>query len=338
MQQAVVPVILCGGAGARLWPLSTADKPKPFHALAGAGSLYQQALHRAAAAPFTARPVVVARARNAGLAQAQAAAVGIAIECVLEETGHDTLVAALLGAQAAVGQHGACTLVLLASDQHIPDGEAFGNCIRIGLPAATEGALVVLGIRPRGPDSSYGYIIPKGAGRGGEGAVVPVHRFVEKPDPAVAEQLVAEGALWNSGNFIVTADTLLAAAGRQAPALLAAAQEGHGGRRPEPGGHLVSVPLRPGEGVSIDRALAETYHDVRMVRAGFDWSDVGTWDEVSRLAATPGAFVHSGGLPVRVIGLGPHADGLIVVATPDGVLVTRKDQSALLKSQARDLA
>lgn len=327
MVNAIVPVIMCGGAGTRLWPLSTPEKPKPFHALAGGDSLFVQTLRRAEGLPFTSRPIVVAQAGHGALALAQAEGAGIAIDLVLEEEGHDTLVAALLGALAADAAHGPATMVLLSSDHYIPDRASFSATIHEACAPAGEGALVVLGITPRGPVPDYGYIVPASPD-----VVAPVRRFTEKPKPEIATRLIGEGALWNSGNFIVTTATLLSAAARLAPVHAAAARKAFDGRKNVAGGVHVTVPLQRGTGISIDRAIAEHFSDVRVVRATFAWSDVGTWDEVRRLNSKGGAYVRSGNIPVIVAGLEESlADDLIVVVTENGVLVTRTGQSDKLK-------
>lgn len=324
--QSIVPVILCGGSGLRLWPLSSAAMPKPFHVLAGHHSLFQQALLRAVGAPFSVPPIAVVQARHGALARAQAAALGLEVHLVLEEQPRDTLPAALLGALTAEARHGPSIIVLLAADQHIPDRAAFAACISAALPAAGEGALAVLGLAPRGPLPDYGYILPAGSGD-----VAAVRRFAEKPTAALAQALIDEGALWNSGTFIVSCGTLLAAAERHAPPIAAAARRGFDQRQPSGNDTRVDLPLAPGDGASIDRALAEHFHDVRVVRASFTWSDVGSWDEVQRLSARDGLFVHSSGIPVKVVGFDALAGEMMVIATPEGVLVTRKGHSGALK-------
>lgn len=324
MAKEVVPVILCGGAGARLWPLSTPDKPKPFHHLVGDGTLYQQALQRAAQAPFTKPPIVVAQARNAALAREQAAALGIAVDLVLERQGRDTCVAALAGAMQAEHLHGPCLLGLLASDQHIPDSSAFAAMLTQAVPAAGNGALVVFGVAPRSPSPAYGYIVP---GKDGKGCL-PVSRFVEKPDEALASTLIAVGARWNSGNFLVGSAVLLAAAQRHCPSLLDAVKQAMACQTDANGAVEIDVAAECGKPLSLDRAIVERFAGVMMFPADFAWSDVGTWDEVRALSGFHGPFTMSADQPVRVVGF----DDVIVVATEDGILVTRAGQSANLKA------
>ncbi len=332
MDIAVVPVILCGGSGSRLWPLSTPSHPKPFHALAGRETLFQQALRRASQFPFTHRPIVVASAAHEVLVLEQLAATGLAVDVVLERQGHDTCVAALLGALRAQELHGAAVLAILASDQHIPDADGFASCIGRALPAATDGALVVFGVAPRGPSPAFGYIVPaSGAHKAG---AVPVGRFVEKPGTEQADILIHEGALWNSGNFVSGCENLLGWAEEHAPALLVAARNGFAARAKSQITIEVAVLLEQGLGLALDRAIVERVADVRMIPMDLEWSDVGTWDEVRRLAQVgsngAGVFVHSS-LQTVIIGDGIAHSDLIVVATPQGVLVTRVGQSEALK-------
>ena len=323
MAKDVVPVILCGGPGTRLWPLSTADKPKPFHQLAGEGTLFQQVLKRATLAPFTRRPIVVAQSRNAALVRSQADALGMTVDLVLEKEGRDTCVAALAGALLAERLHGPCLLGLLASDQFIPDLGAFAQMLTKAVPAARDGALVVFGVAPRSPSSAFGYIVSDEGG----GEASTVRRFVEKPAEDVARDLIASGARWNSGNFLVSTATLLAAAVTHAPAIHAAVTSALLPTCAADDATEFAVSLDRSQAPSLDRAIVERFADVRMIAADFAWSDVGTWDEVRALSAFHGPFTMSAGQAVRVVGL----EDVIVVATADGVLVTRAGQSRQLK-------
>lgn len=319
----VVPVILCGGAGKRLWPLSTPEKPKPFHALTGKDTLFQQALHRAVAVPFTLPPLVVTRAANAGLVREQASALGIDVKLLLEDEGHDTGLAVLLGALATEQTHGPVLLGILAADHHIPDGKAFSEGVLRGLPGAQAGALVVFGVPPRSPSPAYGYILPEQAD-----CVGPVRRFVEKPDTERAAGLILDGARWNSGNFLVHSDALLEAARLHAPDLLRVAQQAFAAGRQFGTATHVQANLNGAEPLSFDRLIVERFSPVVMVPVDFQWSDVGTWDEVCRLSSCGSQQVHGLSTPVRIIGV----DDAIVVATPDGILVTRRGQSDALRA------
>lgn len=319
----IVPVIMCGGSGTRLWPLSTPDKPKPFHRLAGDGTLFQQALRRAVAKPFTRRPIVVALARNAALVRAQAEALAIAVDLVLEREGRDTCVAALSAALAAHHLHGPCLLGILAADHYIPDGAAFSAMLQQALPAGRSGALVVFGVVPRAPSQAFGYIVP-GEGRD---PAVPVRHFVEKPAEPAAAALIAGGARWNSGNFLMGSAQLLAAARLHCPGIHDAVTNAFSRRVAAGGAMEIAVDVECAAALPLDRAIVERFADVRMVPANFDWSDVGTWDEVRALSGRHGPFTFGNGQTVHVVGL----DDVIVVATADGLLVTRPGQANQLK-------
>ena len=137
MDSEMVPIILCGGAGVRLWPLSTPSHPKPFHAFFGGETLFQKALRRGTGTPFTLRPIVVASERHAELALAQAHGIGIAVDLLLEQEAKDSCAAALSGALAAQSRHGNCLAAILAADQEIPDAEGVRTGLAgLGLPLA----------------------------------------------------------------------------------------------------------------------------------------------------------------------------------------------------------
>ncbi len=329
MPALVVPVILCGGSGLRLWPLSTQSCPKPFIApLGGNGSdtLYQQALRRASGSPFMAPAIVVTDVRHATLAREQAAAVGRDIHLVLEHGARDSCAAALAGVMGAEKKYGRFLAAILAADQHIPDDHAFRETLSQSLTALSGGGLLLFGVRPRGPLGQFGYVVP--------GAALPqpgifrVDRFVEKPDALTAAALIAAGALWNSGNFLVDSATLLAAARRHAApvldcvlqAVVSASPDGTASRL---GSYGAACPA-----ISLDRAIMEKEKDLLVRAVDYFWSDLGTWDEVHAMAGEASNFIHSPDRTTRVVGL----EGIIVVVTDDGVLVTRAGQAEALKS------
>jgi mannose-1-phosphate guanylyltransferase / mannose-6-phosphate isomerase len=325
----VVPIILCGGSGMRLWPLSTPDCPKPFHALFGKETLFQQALRRASGPPFAAPPIVVASARHQDLVLGQAADMGIVVEVILEQQAKDTCVAALVGALASRSRHGDCLLAILSADQAIPDTEGFQAMFSAAVPAAKLGFLVLFGMRPSGPHTNYGYIVPGAVPM--PGGLQSVARFVEKPDAKVAQALISQEALWNSGNFLVSAEIILMEAQKFcAPAYHAAScalKDRHG----ESGIIKIGRYGENFEALSLDRAIVEHSKVLALSPCDLDWSDLGTWDEVRRASGSDGNYVRSVGPKVRVIGL----EDIIVVATAEGILITRPGQSEALKAASK---
>jgi mannose-1-phosphate guanylyltransferase/mannose-1-phosphate guanylyltransferase/mannose-6-phosphate isomerase len=343
----IVPVILSGGAGTRLWPLSSAERPKQFHRLAGPHSLLQATALRVADPELFAAPLVIASEAHAEAVEAQLAEVQAALaSLILEPVGRNTAPAIALAALAAAAD---ALLLVLPSDHVIADADAFHAAVRIAAPLAGDGWLVTFGIRPDAPETGYGYIQ-----RGepiGAGAFVAA-RFVEKPDRATAQAWLADGGYdWNGGIFLMRADRYLAELGRQAPDMLAAARAAMAGARHE--GERIfpdaaAFAASPAE--SIDYAVMEKAERVAVVPVAMGWSDVGSWDALHALAErgedgtvrqgkvlaidSPGCLVRSDGPRVVTIGV----SDLIVVATPDGVLVVPRGQSQRVKEAVEALA
>ena len=218
----VVPVILCGGSGTRLWPLSRRNFAKHHIGIIDGESPYQRTLRRLAASRTFGKPIVIAGQEGRFLASDQAEAVGVEIELVLEPMARDTLPAVTLGALLAARRDPAAVAFVLPSDHLIPDPCAFGDAAAAAAEAAEDGDFVVLGLAPTRPASGYGYIRPgetlaTGAGRSSPSSRSPTRR---------AASLIAEGCLWNAGMFCFRAD---AAPRRDRPARAGDARRGRGG-------------------------------------------------------------------------------------------------------------
>jgi len=299
----IYPVIMCGGAGSRLWPASRPGRPKQFLALAGPRSLFQETVLRVAPlAEGGGGLIVVAGIGHADAISAQLAEIGVAATVLLEPEARDSgpAMAAAAGFIQARDPEGVAAII--ASDHHIPDAEAFRAAVRTAAAEAGRGRIVTLGVAPTEPSSAYGYICPAGPG------LSPVSRFVEKPDAATAARYVAEGFLWNSGNFIVAARTLMEELAAHAPeigqAVLAALPPGDAG----PVIRLTDA-FRTAPKISIDYAVMEKSRRTSVLPVAFAWSDLGAWDSVMATGA--------GGLGTHV---GLNSDGCLVRA-PEGVLV-----------------
>lgn len=327
---AIYPVILCGGAGTRLWPASRDQRPKQFLSLAGDLSLFQETLARVA--PLTGadgRIVVVAGRDHAASIREQlgdAAAV-----LLVEPAGRDSAPAMAAAAEWIVRRDPEGVALFVASDHHIPDAEGFRASVIEGANAAEAGRIVTFGVRPSDPSSAYGYIQPEGPG------LARVKRFVEKPDRSRAEAYVAAGYLWNSGNFVVRADVLLAELERYAHEVVDAARAA----LPGDGGATIALTEAFGAAprVSIDYAVLEKSDRVSVLPVDFGWSDLGAWDAV---AATGGA---GRGLWIGGDGDGANfvraADGMVIatagvsdlaiIAEPDAVLVCHLSRSQEVK-------
>ncbi len=314
------PVILCGGAGSRLWPLSTPEKPKPFHGFGQSRTLFQQALLRTRHAVFGAPPVVVAHLSHARLVRTQSQELDIAIDLVLEPEGRDSCAAAMAGILQASRDEPNNLVAIMAADHHIPDGAAFAEGYAVAATLAKAGRLVTFGVAARWATPEYGYILPDGDGV----------RFVEKPPLAQATRLIAQGARWNSGNFLGRADVWRAETARHAATVLQAVEKAFAGAVDGCLGHdFVAAPRQ-----SLDVAIFEKSNRVVMVPVDYAWSDVGTWDEVARLKGADGPFVLTDHARV----LAPGLDDLIIVSDGKQLLVTKRGQSQALKQLLREEA
>lgn len=314
------PVILCGGAGSRLWPLSTPEKPKPFHGFGQTHTLFQQALLRTRHAVFGAAPIVVAHHSHAELVRTQTLALDLAVDLVLEPVARDTCAAAMAGVLQASRDDPTGLVAVMAADHHIPDVAAFAEGFEEASTLANAGRLVTFGVAARFATTDYGYVL----------AVVDGVRFVEKPPLAEASRLIAEGARWNSGNFLGRADVWRGEMARHAPLTLQAVEKAFAGAIDGClANDFAAAPMQ-----SLDVAVLEKSGRVAMVPVDYAWSDVGTWDEVARLAGTDGPFVLTDHARV----LAPGLDDLIIVSDGKQLLVTKRGQSQALKQLLRDAA
>ncbi len=216
----IVPVIMCGGSGVRLWPASRPSRPKQFIPLIGDLSSFQQTVLRVSGIEGAATPIVVAGVGHETLLKEQLAGIGASAALLLEPQPRDSAPAMAAAAVSALLRDPEALLVVVASDHHIPDADAFRAAVLVAAQAAQTDQIVTLGIAPTSPATAYGYVL---AGEGG-GAVKPVNAFAEKPSDEVAERYVADGYLWNSGNFIVRADRLLVELAAFAPGVREAAE------------------------------------------------------------------------------------------------------------------
>lgn len=334
--QRVTPVILSGGSGTRLWPLSRTDHPKQFLALMGARTMLELTADRVADPNLFEPPVIVANPRHAGLVEEQVDAAGATL--ILEPHARNTAPAIALAALAAPDR----LLLIMPSDHLINDPAAFHTAVRAAVPVAAGGSLVTFGVRPSGPETAYGYIrrgAPLAPG------VFEGEAFVEKPDRETAARYLAEGCYdWNAGIFLFLADVYLAALAASAPAMLAAARAAFEAARRE-GARIfpdpVSFARSPSD--SIDYAVMEKAERFAVVPVEMDWSDVGSWEALHEVSARDdrgnaqaGAVLAIDSRDCLLRSSGPRLvtlgiENLIVIATPDAVLVVPKNQSQRVK-------
>jgi mannose-1-phosphate guanylyltransferase len=337
----ITPVILSGGSGTRLWPMSRDEKPKQFLPLTAEATMFQLTLERVADAARYAPPLIVANARHADLIEEQCQ--GRAVTLVLEPLARNTAPAIALAALVAPLD---APLLVMPSDHVIGDPQAFQAAIDAALPLVERGWLATFGITPDGPETGYGYI------RIGDEVAPGAHsvaRFVEKPDLDTAVAMIATGDyVWNGGIFMFRADAYLRALEAHAPAMLAAARDAMAGatrtgQRVHPGEEAFAA--SPSD--SIDYAVMEKVAEaeggrVAVVPVSMGWSDVGSWDALHTLGADDDGHAHDGdviaidtqncllrsdGIRIAAVGV----SDLIVVASGHDVLILPRGQSQQVK-------
>ena len=327
----VYPVILCGGAGTRLWPASRPTSPKQFLDLISDLSLFQETARRVAPlAEGGGRLIVVAGKSHRAAIVEQLAGLSLNATVLLEPEGRDSAAAMAAAALWIRRQAHEGIALFVASDHHIPDADAFRTSVKEGWEAANSGEIVTFGVQPTEPSSAYGYIHPQAPG------LAKVKSFVEKPSRETAEAYLREGFLWNSGNFMVRADVLLGELEAFAPAVT----EAVGRALPETAADILelSEAFRDSPKISIDYAVMERSDRVSVLPVDFSWSDLGAWDAVASAgSADKGVWVGADGdacLVRAAKGMVVATAGvrdLAIIAEPDAVLVCHLSRAQEVK-------
>lgn len=339
----LVPVILSGGSGTRLWPLSREHFPKQCLSLAGQHSLLQQTAHRARRLTAAAVPLVIGNHQHRFLIAEQLREAEVEARVVLEPLARNTAPAVAAAALLLAREDAGALMLILPADHVIGDTDAFVDAVRRGRAAAEQDRLVIFGIRPTRPETGYGYIR---AGDGaGEQQAVPVAAFVEKPQPAAAQAYCADGGyLWNSGIVLCRASTVLAEMERWCPALLAAVTEAVDAAREDldflrlDEARFADVPS-----LSFDYAVLEKTDRAAVVPLTADWDDVGSWSALHAATAADAqgnvqqgdvyledvadSYVRAEHRLVAAVGIREH----IIVETADAVLVAHRDRAQEVK-------
>jgi mannose-1-phosphate guanylyltransferase / mannose-6-phosphate isomerase len=344
----IIPLVLAGGAGTRLWPVSRDAMPKQFLPLVGEKSTYQQALIRVSSPDLFSPPIVMTSDAFRFFARRQAEEIGIDATVVLEPIRRDSGPAIAAGTALARRRDPEAIVLAIAADHVILDADLFRDACRAGADAAAQGHIVTFGIRPTAPKTSYGYV------RRGEALAVDgvsgVAAFVEKPDSATAAGYVTQGYLWNSGNFLFRADALLAELARFEPAMAEAVEGAVAAAVTDLGFvRLDEQAFARAPQKSIDYAVMEKTDRAAVVEGRFRWSDIGSWDAVREVAArdeggnsangpvlavdAKNCIVHAEGRLTAVLGV----EDLIVVTTPDAVLVLPRARAEEVKSLVAEL-
>jgi mannose-1-phosphate guanylyltransferase/mannose-1-phosphate guanylyltransferase/mannose-6-phosphate isomerase len=337
----ILPVILSGGTGTRLWPLSREGYPKQFWPLASDRPMLAETAARAEGPGF-APPMVVCNEAHRFLVAEQLRGRGARI--VLEPAGRNSgpaiAAAALLAEEASPGT----VMWIMAADSAIKDVPALHAALVQAAAAARAGRIVTFGMAPTAPETGYGYI-ETGAALPGLPGVSSVARFVEKPDAARAAEFLAGGRhLWNSGMFVATASALLAELERHEPAMLASVRHAvAGAQRDMDFVRLDATPFASAPSISIDHAVMERTSNAAVVPAAIGWSDIGSWTALWEISPQDGAgnatlgpvelvdarncLVRSEGIVTGVVGL----ENAIVVVTDDAVLAMHRDRAQDVK-------
>jgi mannose-1-phosphate guanylyltransferase/mannose-6-phosphate isomerase len=338
----ITPVLLAGGSGTRLWPVSRDGMPKQFIPLAGEFSTYQQTLERVKQSELFAAPIVVTANDFRFFARHQAEELGLEPDIILEPERRDSGPAIAAGALLALKRDPEAMVLALAADHVILDQDLFQEACEAGREAADGGWLVTFGVRPTEPRTSYGYIRP--GPPLDNNSVRAVESFVEKPDAATAARYVAEGYLWNSGNLLFRADSFLSELGRHEPAMLEAAERAVARAEIDLGFlRLDPAAFSKAPKKSIDYAVMEKTDHAAVVEARFRWSDIGSWDALFEIGATDkaGNILHGPAFAIDSENCLVHAEqhltavvgvkDLVVVTTPDAVLVLPRGRAQEVK-------
>jgi mannose-1-phosphate guanylyltransferase/mannose-6-phosphate isomerase len=350
----IIPVIICGGAGTRLWPVSREAFPKPLLKLADGQSLLQKTFLRASHVASANEVVIVTNRETYFLTKDECVEAESDISqlgFILEPSARNTAAAIGVAAEVVRQQHGADAIMLvMPADQLVEDEVAFGAAVQHAARAAQEGRIVTFGIRPTKPETGYGYIEFESKPLPGADAVHKVVRFVEKPQLSVAEELVADGQhLWNAGMFCFTAETMLAELEKHAPTVLepAIAAVIDAKRSSSKDGYTVELDgaqFARAEDISIDYAVMERSDNVNVVPCEMGWSDIGSWLSISELTApdargnrihgeaelyeVDNCFIRSeDGRMIGAVGV----QDLIVVDTADALLIATRDRAQDVK-------
>ncbi len=341
MSDKIIPLIMCGGAGTRLWPASREGRPKQFLRLFGSRSTFQDTMLRVSDPSLFGRPIVITNAAYRFMALEQLNEIGLEADVLLEPARRDSGPAIAAGAAFALTRDPEAVVLALAADHVVRDTAAFVEACRNALGVANAGRIVTFGVLPERPATEYGYIRP---GDVISGDVRKVAKFVEKPDPATAARYVAEGYLWNSGNFMFRAQMLLDEYRSVDPDSVGTLVEAINSAGQDLG--FITLPLESfgkAKPISIDYAVMEKTTQAAVIPVACGWSDVGSWHAVWELSDKDKHGNAAQGLTVfedsrncnvssdKALVALEGVDDLVVVATQDAILVSRQSDPNGLK-------
>ncbi|MDB2334724.1 mannose-1-phosphate guanylyltransferase/mannose-6-phosphate isomerase [Planktomarina temperata] len=354
MTNLIHPVLLCGGSGTRLWPLSRKSHPKQFVKLLGEESLFQSSARRLSGAGFAA-PSVVTGSDFRFMVLEQLAAVEIAPQQILIEPSARNTAAAICAAAVALDAKTGESLMLVAPSDHvIPDAEGFRAAVEAAAPTALAGQIITFGIRPDRAETGYGWLeLTTKASEGSAPAPQSLGSFVEKPDAQTAEALLASGMhLWNAGIFLFSTSTILKAFAAYAPETLDGVRRSYAAAETDLGfTRLAAEPWYGLEDISIDYAVMERAPNLSVMPYNGSWSDLGDWQAMWREGDADGdgvvtngsstaldcknTLLHATTKSQELVAMG--LEDIIAVAMPDAVLVAHKDRAQDVKKAVTEL-
>lgn len=353
----IYPVLMSGGAGTRLWPVSRARHPKQLYALASERTMLQETALRLHGAANAAPPLIICNDEHRFFIAEQLRTLGIAPEdIVLEPIGRNTAPAAAVAAYLLADKDPAAVMVILPADHVIADVDVFRDKVALAAGLAAEGRLVTFGVVPTAPETGYGYIRRAEQPLAG-GEVYPVQQFVEKPDAATAEGYLADGGYyWNSGIFVFRADRYLEALEKYRPEILGPVKAAvEKGRKDSDFFRLDQEEFAECPSDSIDYAVMERTDDAVVIPVEMGWNDIGSWSALWDIGDktedgnvifgdvithdTRNSYIRAEKRLVATVGI----DDLVVIETPDAVFVGTRDKAQdlraivdTLKSSGRD--
>lgn len=346
----ITPVLLCGGSGTRLWPLSRKSYPKQFSPLIGEESLFQASAKRFGTDEFT-DPIIVTANDFRFIVTEQLSAIDVtASDILIEPEGRDTAPAILAAALSVFAKNPDSLMLIAPSDHVIATDGSFEKCVNAAIPAAQSGNLVTFGISPNRPETGYGYLeLEHHPGESLD--AVPLKSFVEKPDKAEASRMLAEGRyLWNAGIFLFSARAIVDAFRTHAPDLVTAVQSSVDNAKSDLGfTRLDPASWKKAKPISIDYAVMEKAQNLSVVPFSGKWSDLGDWSAVWRETETESVAEKGDAISLdcknsllrsevdgqAIVGIG--LENIVAVAMPDAVLISHKDRSQDVKTAVAKL-
>lgn len=346
--QPIIPVILCGGGGARLWPLSRAAKPKQFLKFGSDFSLLQETLMRCSGEPFNAEPIIVSSESQRFLIAEDLREISKRANIILEPSPRDSCAAIVAGCLQALQRSPDAMVLVLAADHKIPDAAAFRQAVAAASEDAADGYLTTFGINPKYPAAGFGYIRPGALLRAGGSA--KLDKFVEKPDFETAQKYIEQGYLWNSGNFLFSAQVFLDEVEKYSPEIAVAVRNSFLKSRVDSEFiWLDAESFSAAPKTSVDYAVMEKTNRAAVFKVDYGWSDIGSWDAVHAISPVDADgnvvdgnglvldgsnnLVRSNGILTALIGV----DDIIVAVSDDAILVTRRGASEKVKDLVAEL-